>query len=151
METKMVERQIATYRDAYECEGLKRIIKENLKKLWDASEKESQAEEWTENIYAAFTVFEEKIQRLTPVKHLSRFLNTLNSENRQNFLAEMRQLHPTLQQTLAGHLFAWLNDYAVNYLPDDRNRASIEYSRKILEAFKEAMGEPEFKTKFPFI
>ena len=64
---------------------------------------------------------------------------------------QLANLHRTNQQMLAGTIFSWLNFYATECSVDDRNRKSIEFSRKLLKIYQNATGEEKFPTRFPLI
>ena len=85
------------------------------------------------------------------VNHLMIFLNNFDSMQREKFLEAMRNMHPTGQQIFAGHVLAWINDYATNCRVDDRNRNSVEECRKILEAYRLDTGEEKLRERFPMI
>lgn len=71
-------------------------------------------------------------------------------DSREKFIDEMSQVHPTLQQVFAGLVFGWFNAYA-EYRSDDRNEASVEFTRELRDLYRDAACADGFKDKFPFI
>lgn len=60
-------------------------------------------------------------------------------------------VHRTQQQIFAGLIFSWLNYYATECGVDDRNRASVAFSQKLLGIYQDATGEDKFPTRFPLV
>ena len=85
------------------------------------------------------------------VNHLMMFLNNFDGMQREKFLEATRKMHPTIQQIFAGHVLAWINDYATNYRVDDRNRCSVEECKKILNAYRVDTGGEKLRERFPMI
>ncbi len=79
---------------------------------------------------------------------ISEMTNVYGSENEKKLLAELRTLHPTLQQKFAGMVLAWINDFAVNYRIDDRNRASHRVCRRLVDMYISDTGEDKIKDRF---
>lgn len=71
-------------------------------------------------------------------------------DRRPMLLNVLRHTHPTLQQYFTGLCLAWINE-----LPhcgiDERNRASAETCRKLVEAYCEWTGEDKIPDKFPMV
>lgn len=64
---------------------------------------------------------------------------------------QLAEVHRTIQQILAGVIFSWLNYCATECPVDDRNRASVEYSRRLLEIYRKETGEEKFRERFPLV
>lgn len=81
---------------------------------------------------------------------IEKLTNTCDSTTYEQFLSEMKKVHPTLQQKFAGLILAWIIDYAENYPQDDRNRCSIRECRKIVNTYQ-ALHDENPRTTFPLI
>lgn len=76
--------------------------------------------------------------------------NTAFNASTEEFLQQMRMMHRTNQQIFAGLVLAWLQDYAT-YSTDPRNQFSVEYCKKLIEAFKMAYPDEPLRTRFPLV
>jgi hypothetical protein len=78
------------------------------------------------------------------------FIDAYCRTSHEKFLEQMRLMHRTYQQLLAGMVLGWLNDY-VNYRTDDRNKSSVAFVRELRALHCETTGDEGFKDKFPLI
>lgn len=88
----------------------------------------------------------EKIQLLA-----SDFIDAGFNTGREDFLQEMRGLHPTMQQIFAGLVLSWIADYCTSYRMDDRNKSSMEECRKLMESFRAVNDDQNVRTSFPLV
>ncbi len=78
------------------------------------------------------------------------FIDAYCRTSHEKFLEQMRNLHPTYQQILAGMVLGWLNDY-VSYRTDDRNKSSVAFVRELHALHCETTDQTGFKDKFSLI
>lgn len=81
---------------------------------------------------------------------VEKLTNTCDSTTREQFLSEMKKVHPTLQQKFCGFVLSWIIDYAENYPQDDRNSCSIRECHKIVNTCQ-AVHDENPRTTFPLI
>lgn len=80
----------------------------------------------------------------------SDFANAGFSMGRDLFLKQMKMMHRTEQQMFAGLIISWIQDYTT-YNTDDRNKYSVEYFTRMLDAFKTANPDEPLRKGFPLI
>lgn len=72
------------------------------------------------------------------------------SDRRPMMLDVLQQTHRTVQQSFTALCLAWINELPDSGI-DDRNRASAEVCRKLIEAYCERTGEDKIPDRFPMI
>lgn len=72
------------------------------------------------------------------------------SNMRPMLLKVLRYTHPTVQQYFTGLCLAWINELPHCNI-DDRNRASAETCRKLVEAYCRSTGEEKIPDKFRMV
>jgi len=90
-----------------------------------------------------------EIQRL--VDNLTKFVNSYTPAS-DEFISIMECEHRTLQQQFTRLVFLWIQHCAsIDYRYDDRNRATHETCRKLLDAFRKETGNIDPSNFLPFI
>lgn len=90
------------------------------------------------------------MSEITISQLVEKLTNTCDNTTCEQFLSEMKKVHPTLQQMFCGFVLSWIIDYAENYPEDDRNRYSIKECRKIVNTYQ-ALHDENLRTTFPLI
>jgi hypothetical protein len=81
----------------------------------------------------------EDIKKL--VGEITDFVNSYNADRKQ-FIIMMSREHRTLQQSFTRLVLEWLEHVASgDYIHDDRNKASHEIARDLIEIFKARKDE----------
>ena len=74
------------------------------------------------------------------VNDITNFVNSYTVDENQ-FIAQMSTEHRTLQQSFTRLVLKWLEFCAsIDYRYDDRNKATHDTAKKLLEAFHEKTG-----------
>ena len=90
-----------------------------------------------------------EIQEL--VNEITDFVNSFFPET-DSFIACMASEHRTLQQSFTRLCLRWLEHCAgIDYRYDDRNRASHETAKKLIESFREKTGNIDPSDFLPII
>ena len=152
MKTIKVQKRIDELRETKGVEQLFAYIQDEATGICRRTDKESCVHQWALNIFCyANALFDLTNKKMTPMEHLSFFLNTFSGVKKETFLEELRSQHRTLQQIFAGYVLAFINEYATNFAVDGRNKSSVEECRKLLKAYHTATGEEKIRDWFPMI
>jgi hypothetical protein len=85
------------------------------------------------------------------VSEITRFVNSYTVAN-DEFIAEMSTEHRTLQQSFTKLVLKWMEYCAsIDYRYDDRNKASHDICKKMIDAFRESTGNIDPSDFLPMI
>jgi hypothetical protein len=91
----------------------------------------------------------EDIKKL--VGEITDFVNSYTADEQQ-FIAQMSTEHRTLQQSFTRLVLKWLQFCAsIDYRYDDRNKATHDTAKRLIEAFRKNSGNIDPSDFLPFI
>jgi len=91
----------------------------------------------------------EDIKKL--VEEITSFVNSYTVDENQ-FIAQMSMEHRTLQQSFTKLVLKWMEHCAsIDYRYDDRNKASHDICKKMIDAFRESTGNIDPSDFLPMI